>query len=233
MKKLLCVFFCLLLTGCSSFQPTSSYDNAEVYLNYLEKAHGDEELIEGYINKVDGGYRINFYNGNEDVFCLGKVRLLNEADKKICTYTTGLFGPNEFSYSTETLEEEPTRFIFEKTQFYQFTYPDANVNYSVVYDYNDELEWNNLLLDEAWSMDDVIAASKYQYAYNVVTESYCSLYYFYDENRSTYYDEEYDGDYPDVSSAIYGTYFDYNEKIIELYESKGDIWEKIENLQME
>lgn len=233
MKKILCLICCLLLVGCSSLKPASSYDQAEEYLSYLKKAKGDEDLLEGYINEVDGGYRINFYNGNETVLCLGKVRLLNEDSKKICTYSTGLFGPGEFSFSSDTLSEEPVRFIFEKVQFYQFDYPNAEADYSVVYDYNEEYEWHNVLLEENCTLENVSAASKYQYAYNVVTDGYYSLYYFYDENMETYYDEEYDFDYPDSLSAAYGAILDYNDKKIEIYQVKGDAWEMVELFDME
>lgn len=232
MKKYICLIICLLMAGCSSLKPVSSYDNAEEYLGYLRKAQGDVDLLEGYINEAEGGYQINFYNGNEDVLCLGKVRLLNQENKKICTYTTGLFGAGKFSFSSDVVEEEPVRFIFEKVQFYQFDYPDAKAEYSVVYDYNDEYEWNNILLEEYCTIENVSAASQYQYAYNVVTDGYYSLYYFYDENVEFYYDEEYDGNYPSILSAVYGAYFDYDDKKIEIYEGKGDIWESIEIIEM-
>ncbi len=238
MKKTIAILLAALLlmvSGCSStVDVESSYENVQAYAEYLKKAKGDENDIEGYIDDSTGEYMVDLMN-NSDYFWRGEIIVMDAENQRIGSYETTLVRPHGYYPSYDVMEGVPDTFINKENQFYEFTYPDASVEYELIYDITSDYaeEWYNVLMGEGCSLENVEAAAKYQYAANVITDEYFASYFFYDENYTTYFDEEYEEDYPDTDSAIYGAGMDYSAKTITLYENSSSGWTQISTITME
>lgn len=237
MKKRIALLLAALMVlgACSSgVKIESSYDTVSAYSKYLEKASGDEDDIEGYIDDSTGEYMVDVYN-DSDYFWMGEIVIMDANSKKIGSYETTLVRPHDYFYSYDVLDGVPDTFMNRSNKFYTFTYPDAPVDYSLIYDITSDYseEWFNVLMDEGCTLENVKAAAQYQYAVNVITDLYFYTYFFYDENFESYYDQEYESYYPDTDSALFGADLDYSAKTITIYENKDGSWEEAASLTME
>jgi len=125
--------------------------------------------------------------------------------------------------------------VLKNSQFFVFNYPNAPVEYEAIYDITSDYseEWYNILLVEDCSLENVKLAAQYQYALNVVTDTYYYAYYFYDETMETYFDQEYQEEYPDTQTARYGAGMDFETKTITIYKNQGSEWVQVDVLTME
>lgn len=239
MKKLFAMFMAAALllgvSGCSSTPSIkSSYDNAKAYTSYLEKAKGDDNDIEGFIDDSTGVYMVDLMN-NSDYFWMGQIVVMDADGKKIGTYETTLVRPHGYYPSYDEMEGVPDTFLNNKNQFYEFTYPDAATSYELIYDITSDYseEWYNVLFNGEATLEEVIAAAKHQYAVCVITDDYYASYFFYGPEYTTYYDEEYQEDYPDSDSAVYGAGLDFTAKTITIYQNNSGSWDEIETITMD
>lgn len=235
MKKIIVLLGMLLvLAGCGSVNFKSSYPSADSYFEHLKEAEGNTDLIEGYIDDSTDSFMVDLYNGS-NLFWMADVSILDNEEKEIAEYTTRLVRPQGYYYDHDALAKEPDSYILKKSQFFEFDYPNTSFEYDVIYDIASDYseEWYDILLEENCSLENVKLAARYQYAVNVVTDTYYYAYYFYDDTMDTYYDQEYQDDYPDTESAVYGAGMDFEAKTIVIYENQDGEWIELETLTME
>lgn len=239
MKKIIALLLAsavlLAAAGCSSSPKIeSSYDNAKAYISYLEKVKGNEDDIEGYIDESTGEYLVDIQNTSE-YFWQGQIIVMDADNKKIGNYSTTLVRPYGYYFSFDKIDGTPDTFLNEKNQFYKFTYPTVDFDYESIYDITSdgESEWYNIMLEQQCTKENAITVAKYEYAVNVITDDYYSNYFFFNDVYETYYDEEYEEDYPDTASAKFGASVDFEAKTITIMENQNGNWVELETITME
>ena len=236
MKKILFVLttvFVLICAGCSSTPSVlSGYDDVKAYSKYLKEVkEGDIDSITWQASEQeDGQYMVYLFN-DSDYFFSGKIKATDRDENVLGEFDSYLVAPRRSNYNNDVSTEEPFDLFPVKEKFYEFTYPNTDVDYDVWYDYNDEMHWFSILMETNCHFDEVKKLAQYEYAVSVVTYDYMDVHYYFDDGYSTYVDA-YGEDYPDTATAIYAAELDFENKMITLYERSGEQWNEIEVIEM-